>query len=106
MDNQPTADATIEELAARWPLIFGEDGLVNATEYEKVHDKAYSVEITAEGLRIGFAYDYDEVSRAFEDGADVVGRTAPDTCKIVSLNMSDGCIIYIDLDWDTEDNNG
>ena len=92
-----------EVLAERWPAVFGPDGLVVPGEYEELIETAYSVEFTGTGLRIGFAFSYDELDKAFECGADVVGRLAPDNCEVTILNMDDGCIVYAEVSWEIED---
>jgi hypothetical protein len=103
MDQDQKGSVSYDELAERWPAIFGPEGLVSPEEFELVQERAYSVELTEEGLRVGFAFDHEEAATAFEDGADMVGRLVPDTNKMTTLNIDKGCIVYAELGWENTD---
>ena len=102
-----TREVNFEGLAELWSTIA--DANLPLTEgAQEVLERAYSIEVDPETrmLRVGFAYDRDEAYAAFKDGADIVGMLAPDTSKITSVEVADGYIIYVEMAWEDDDDDG
>jgi hypothetical protein len=94
------------ELVERWPKVFGPDGIVPPGEFEEIAEKAYDIMISESGnsLKVSFLFENNEVSDVFKTGADLVGCLAPTNISISSVDITGGCFVYADIDW--EDNDG
>ena len=91
------------ELAERWPSIFGPDGRVPQSEVEAIEQVAYDMLVTDTGLKVTFAFEDGEVEKAFDAGADLIGRLAPDKVSLSNCTITGGCLIFADLSWEDND---